>query len=498
MRIAVGQILQETNTFSPIPTTLETFKRYYVHKGEEVLTGFGNERMEIPGILSVLRSSNVQVVPLIAASALASGTVTKEAFETLVGELLDRLKAAGKVDAVLLALHGAMAAEHEDDADGAIIERVRNLVGPDVPIGVSFDLHALVTKRNLQPNTFIIGYKEYPHIDMFETGERLANLMLDKLAGKRKPVMSLVKLPLIASPMVTRTTDGPLKPVVDRARQMEAEGRVLHASLFPVQPWLDLPDLGFSVLVCGDGDQKASDAAANELAQMVWDRRDQFDSDLLPLKEAIDLGIRSPGLTVVGDAGDAPTGGAAADSASVLKGLLEYGADKKSERPIYLSLCDGETAKAAAAAGIGATARFRVGHKISTADGQPVEVTARVVALSEGVYRMRDKGAKGMRLDNGLSAVLAIGAIRIAVRTHPAMEWDTGMYQSMGLDPAEACLVFVKSPSHFRVAYGPIADRIVMADTPGPTQGSMKGLVLKRAPRPIYPQDANATWSPAS
>lgn len=201
-------------------------------------------------------------------------------------------------------------------------------------------------------------------------------------------------------------------------------------------------------------------------------------------------------MTVVGDAGDAPTGGSAADSAAVLKGLLEQKADK-AERPIYLSLCDGEMAKEAAAAGIGATRTFRVGHKTSTADGTPVEVTARVVTLSEGVYRMRDKGAKGMRLDNGLSAVLAIGAIRIAVRSHPAMEWDTGMYQSVGLDPAEACLVFVKSPSHFRVAYGPIADRIVMADTPGPTNGSMKGLVLKRVTRPIYPQDEATTWSPA-
>ena len=496
MRIAVAQILQETNTFSPIQTTLETFGRYYIHKGEEVLTRFGDERMEIPGILSVLRSSNVQIVPLIAASALASGTVTREAFETLVVELLDRLKAAGKVDAVLLALHGAMAAEHEDDADGAIIERVRKLVGPDVPIGVSFDLHALVTRRKLQPNTFLIGYKEYPHIDMFETGERLANLMLDRLAGKRKPVMSLVKLPLIANAIVTRTTDGPLKPVVDRARQMEAEGRVLHASLFPVQPWLDVPDLGFSVLVCGDGNQEAADAAANELAQMVWDRRDQFDADLTPLDEAIRIGLSSPGLTVIGDSGDAPTGGSAADSAAVLKGLLRTGADK-AERPVYLSLCDGEAAKEASAAGIGAVRKFRLGHKISTADGKPVEVEARVVTLSDGVYRMRDKGAKGMRLDNGLSAVLAIGAIRVAVRSHPSMEWDTGMYQSVGLDPSEAAIVFVKSPSHFRVAYGPIAARILMADTPGPTLGSMKKLVLKRVPRPLYPQD-EAAWSPAS
>jgi len=496
MRIAIGQISQETNTFSPQPTTLDTFKRYFVHHGEEMLTGFGSERIEIPGILSVLQTSNVQIVPLIAASACASGALTRDTFETLVGELMDRLKAAGPVDGVLLAQHGAMAAEHEDDADGVIIERVRELVGPDVPIGVSLDLHALITPRMLQPNTFLIGYQEYPHIDMFETGERLARLMLDTLAGRKKPVMAMVKLPLVVSPMVTRTTDGPLRPVVERAREMEAKGEVLHASLFPVQPWLDLPDLGFATLVCADGSQKAADAAARELADMVWRTRAAFETNLLPLAKTIEIALTSPGLTVVGDSGDAPTGGSAADSAAVLKGLLAAGADK-AERPIYLSFCDPAAAQEAASAGIGATRTFTLGHKASVADGTPVEVTARVTTLSDGVYAMRDKGAKGMRIDNGLSAVLAVGAIRIALRSYPAMEWDTGMYHSVGLDPAEACLVFVKSPSHFRVAYSPFADRILMADTPGPTCGNMRNLVLKRTGYPIYPLNEQVSWSKA-
>ena len=495
MRIAVAQILQETNTFSPIPTTLETFQRYYYLKGEQMLAGLEGQRIEIPGILSVLRSSNAQIVPLIATSACASGTLTRQTYETIVGDLMERLKGAGKVDAVILALHGAMAAEGEDDPDGAIIEMVRKEVGPDVPIGVSFDLHALVTKRMLQPNTFLIGYKEYPHIDMFETGERIAQLTLDTLAGKRKPVMSLVKLPLLVSPMVTRTTDGPLRPVVERAREMEAKGEILHASLFPVQPWLDLPDLGFGVLVCGDGDQRKCDASANELANMVWTRRKEFETDLKPIDEAIAIAMRSPGVTVVGDSGDAPTGGSASDSTAVLAALLKNGADKW-ERPTYLSFVDPEVAKEAASAGVGATKKFRLGYKITKGAGKPIEVVARVTTISEGIYAMRDKGAKGMKIDNGLTAVLAIGNIRVAVRSYPAMEWDTGMYHSVGLDPAEAGLVFVKSPSHFRVAYGPFADRILMADTPGPTLGNMRNLVLKRAPRPLYPLD-EATWSPA-
>ncbi|MBM3533496.1 MAG: M81 family metallopeptidase [Alphaproteobacteria bacterium] len=496
MRIAVAQILQETNTFSPIPTTLETFQRYYYLKGEEMLDGLEGQRIEIPGMLSVLRSSNVQVVPLLATSACASGTLTRETYETLTGELMSRLKAAGKVDAVLLALHGAMAAEGEDDPDGAIIEMVRRHVGPDVPIGVSFDLHALITRRMLQPNVFHVGYKEYPHIDMFETGERTAQLMLDTLAGKKKPVMSLVKLPLLVSPMVTRTTDGPLRPVVERAREMEAKGEVLHASLFPVQPWLDLPDLGFAVLVCGDGDQATCDAAANELASMVWNRRKEFETNLLPVEETIEIAMKSSGVTVVGDSGDAPTGGSASDSTAVLAGLLKKGADKW-ERPSLLSFVDPEVAREAAAAGVGTTKKFRLGYKITKDAGTPIEVTARVTTISEGVYAQRDKGAKGMKIDNGLTAVLAIGAIRIAVRSYPAMEWDTGMYYSVGLDPTEAGLVFVKSPSHFRVAYGPFADRILMADTPGPTLGNMRNLTLKRAPRPLYPLDESASWSPA-
>ena len=496
MRIAVAQILQETNTFSPIPTTIETFKRYYYLKGEEMLDGLEGQRIEIPGILSVLRSSNAQVAPLIATSACASGTLTRDTYETIVNDLMSRLKSAGKVDAVILALHGAMAAEGEDDPDGAIIEMVRKQVGPDVPIGVSFDLHALVTKRMLQPNTFLLGYKEYPHIDMFETGERIAQLTLDKLAGKKNPVMSLVKLPLLVSPMVTRTTDGPLRPVVDRAREMEAKGEILHASLFPVQPWLDLPDLGFGVLVCGDGDQKKCDAAANELANMVWTRRKEFETDLKPIDEVIATAMKSPGVTVVGDSGDAPTGGSASDSTAVLAALLKNGADKW-ERPTYLSFVDPEVAKEAAAAGVGTTRKFRIGYKITTDAGKPLDITARVTTISEGTYAMRDKGAKGMKMDNGLTAVLAIGSIRVAVRSYPAMEWDTGMYYSVGLDPTEAGLVFVKSPSHFRVAYGPFADRILMADTPGPTLGNMRKLELKRAPRPLYPLDENASWSPS-
>jgi microcystin degradation protein MlrC len=356
-RIAVGLLMQESNSFSPLPTTVETFESYYVYRGDELLTRYGEARTEVPGFLSVLAAAGAEPVPLLAAYATASGTVTRDAFDTLVGEMEGRLRAALPVDGLLLALHGALVVEDQPDGDGEIIARLRRVLPPEVPIGVSLDLHGHLTPLMLQPGVFHIGYREYPHIDMFETGERTARVLLDVVAGRRRlPAMALAKRPMIVSPVSTRTTDGPLRPVVEEARRMEANGEAINAALFPVQPWIDVPDLGFAALVCAD-DQAVATAAAERLADMAWERRADFFPDLTPLEEAIRIGLASEGTTVVSDAGDAPTGGSAADSAAVLKALLAAGVDRAS-RQSCLTLCDPEAVRIATAAGVGATVRL--------------------------------------------------------------------------------------------------------------------------------------------
>ncbi len=492
LRIAIGSIKQETNTFTPLKTTMANFERSRLVRGQEMFTAFGKARVEIPAMLDVLEAAGVEVVPLMAAQAGASGELTRETFEALLAELLDRLAKAGPLDGVLLPLHGALAAEGEPDGEGVIIEAVRKLVPAHVPIGVSLDLHGHVTPRMLQPNTFLVGFQEYPHIDIYETGERTARLLLDTLAGGRKPVMALVKRPMVLSASIARTTDGPLKPAVDAARAMERSGRVLHASLFPVQPWLDVPDLGFAALVCADGDVDVAKAAAEELAEMVWRDRAKFEPDLVTIEDAIRTGLADPeGLTVVGDLGDAPSGGAPADNPTVLRTLLRLGAHE-APRPNYLGLCDAPAAKQAAAAGIDAEVTLKVGHALSPEDGEPLAIAGRVVTLSDGVYVQRDAGTKGVTVRNGLTAVIAIGSIRLILRSYPSREWDTEMYRSVGLEPTAAALVFAKSPSHFRHSYAPIAKRILMADTPGPTRANMRMLTFKKATRPLYPQDEAA------
>ena len=490
MRIAIGSLMQETNTFVPFKTDMGTFRSVYLHRGDEILTGYGTAKVEVPAFLDVLREAGVTPVPLLAGHAGSNGPLTRACFDTLLGELLDRLKAAGAIDAVLLALHGSMVIEDEPDAEGEIIEKVRAILPPDIWIGVSLDLHGHITRRMLQPNTFLVGYREYPHIDMYETGERTARLMLDTLAGKRRPVMALAKRHMIVSPVNARTAEPPLSTIVAAARAMEDQGRVLHASLFCVQPWIDVPDLGFSALVCADGNQAAAQSAADELAQMAWDLRDAFIPDLTPLDEAVRIGLTSPGTTIVGDTGDGPSGGAAGDNTAVLRALLAGGA-ASAGRLSYVTLVDAEGAAAAIAAGIGAAVTLTIGHK-QTRDGDPVTITGIVRTLTDGVFTQYDAGAEGAEVCFGPTAVIAIGDIRLALRSLPGYEWDTGMYTSVGLALRHAALVFVKSSSHFRVAYGPHAARILAADTPGATVGNMRRLVFRHATRPLYPLDKMA------
>lgn len=487
MRIAIGELKQETNSFVPFATTVQTFADQYLHRGEALLTEFGSARLEIPGFLDVLRQAGATPLPLLATCAMASGTVTRAAFETLVGDMLARLQAALPVDGVLLALHGAMVVEDEEDPEAEITRRVRAIVGPDVPIAVSLDLHGHITAAMIQPGVAYIGYREYPHIDMFETGQRTARLLLDWIAGRVRPVMALAKRHMVMSPDSARTTAGPLAEVVAAGRAMEAEGRILHASLFPVQPWLDVADLGFAALVCADGNVEAAQSAAEELAEMVWARRERFEPELTALDEVVRIGLASEGLTVASDAGDTPSGGAAADSTAVLEALLRAGADKAG-RMSLLTMCDAEAAAEAARAGVGATVTLALGHRMSGA-GAPLSVTGRVRVISDGRYVLRGPGANGMVGEMGLTVVLAIGDIVLNLRSIPHFEWDLAIHTSVGIDPSQAALVFVKSPSHFRVSYTPIAARILIADTPGPTCANMRRIPFTRVTRPFWPLD---------
>lgn len=489
MRIAIGAWSQETNTFSPVPSGREHFVIRSYETLEELVDVYEKSRVEISGFLHILRQTPATILPLITANAGASGGALKrEAFDSILADLLASLREAGPVDAVLLSLHGALVIEDHDDAEGCILQAVRELVGPHVPIAASLDLHGHITPLMIEQADILVGYQEYPHIDMFETGEITAKLLLAQLQGEITPHMAIAKRPMLVNPVSGQSTTQPMRRIMDRAREMEASGQVICASLFPVQPWLDVADLGFAALVVAQSPEVAQ-AAADELADLAWQARAEFEPDfVIPLDDAIMIAMESDGVTVVGDPGDAPSSGAAADNPSILRALLAHGVDQ-SEKRTYLSICDAPAAQQAAAAGIGAEVTLRVGHSISRKDGEPLEVHGKVLALNHGLTRMQGPGATGAVLNMGLTAVLAIGDIRLVIRSLPASEWDPAIYLSVGLFLNEASLIFVKSPAHFRVVYGPIAGRVLVADTPGAARANMGALDLKRVTRPLFPLD---------
>ncbi len=487
MRIAVGSLMQETNSFSPTHTTVETFAAYYLLRGDEILTGYGDARVEVPAFLDVLRSAGATPVPLLATWAASGGPLTRDAFATLLDELVARLRDALPVDGVLLALHGAMVVVDDSDAEGAILAAVRSVVGPAMPLVISLDLHAHITPRMVQEASAILGYHEYPHIDMYETGARAATLLIEMIHRRVRPVMALAKRPMVVSAVAARTTEGPLKEVV--ALPGRWKRRVASWRPACIRCSRGLTCLIWASRLWSSPTETTRWHERPRKSWLTWSGRggQRFEPELVDLDAAIRSALEAAeGLTVISDAGNAPTSGAPGDSAVVLRALLAAGADRAA-RLTYLTLCDASAAQSAAAAGVGAVVTLRVGHAVST--GTPVEVTGRVQTLSDGVFRMSGAGATGLEMHMGLTAVLAIGSVRLAIRSLPAMEWDPALFFAIGLDPREAGLVFVKSPAHFRVSFAPLAQRVLVADTPGAACVNMRRMPFTHVTRPLYPLD---------
>ncbi|MSQ95790.1 MAG: M81 family peptidase [Gemmataceae bacterium] len=484
--IALGSIFTECNHLGGAPTNLACFDRYELRRGNEVLA---QEAGTVGGMLSVLRDRHATSAPLLVASACPGGPLTADCYRQLKSELLDRLKTAGPIDGVLLALHGSASADGVGDLEGDLLQAARAHVGPRMPIVATLDLHAHVTGAMVQAADALVAWETYPHKDAFTTGVRGANLLMDILAGKCKPTMALAKVPVLVGGVRGHTEgEGPFADVMRFAKSNEGKNGVLSTSVFLVHPYLDLPDMGGGGVVITDNDMPKAVALAEEIARRYWDRRFDLDSPVFTPAAAIRRGLELEGGPVLlVETADCCGGGAAGDSVATLRALLELAPQSDSLVPVV----DPEAAALCHRAGVGREITLKLGHKLDPRWGESLSLTAQVVKLSDGLFRYTGGIWDGQTGHMGPSAVLKTGGIQVLVMSHATYDWADEQFRALGLDARTAKFVVVKNPMNHRLAYAGLYRETILLDTPGPTPAVMQNVPYRRLQRPYYPADRN-------
>jgi microcystin degradation protein MlrC len=342
-----------------------------------------------------------------------------------------------------------------------------------------------------------VGYKEYPHIDMPETGARAIAILIDMIKGNARPAMAYAKTPLIvANQAMVTTWQSALKVAIDRAREMEEDGDVLAATVLGGFPFSDTPHTSISTIVVTDNNPEKATLYAGELAQMCWDSRDAFKVNPTRIQDAIAEAMAGePGsVYVLADIADSGASGTAGDGTAILKGLLEANARSAAVAQIM----DRAAVDACIAAGVGSTVTLSVGGKHDGLHGDPVEVTGKVRLIHEGGFELAGVMGKGTRASRGRTVVLEIngpGGIELQLtdlRGHPS---DLNYFRAFGIEPTQRRILVVKSAAHYRADFGPIATKMIEVDAPGISTPKLETLTYKNLSRPIYPLDGDFEWA---
>ena len=485
--IHFARVSQETDTFNPFPSTLADFRRTVLRLGGDVLASAGQET--VPGaFLAELRAGNdgSAVNPIVDAYATAGGRVRDEALRYFREQLVAGVRGAGRGDTIFLSLHGAFAAESCDSADSHLLRAVRAAAGRDPCLVLALDHHANITREMMAHADLVVGHDTQPH-DHAATMRKAVRVWRRVRAGDTRPATAWRKIPMIApQDRFLTTCPGPMKDWFDHARTWEQDARVLSVSPFPMQPWLDAEEGGWSVVAHTTGDQALADRIADESANLAWKRRDEFwISERVPPAQAVRV-PRGAGLTVISDTGDAVLGGAPGDSTILLREI----AGQRLPAIIYLPLADAAAVERAHRAGEGARVTMRVGGHAGGAYYPPLDVNALVRRVATD---LPVKGPRGPERA-GRAALLEIFGARVALlETASGLMVSPGLYEGLGLKMEDADAVVVKTGSNWQ-AFAPWQRRLVRADTAGVTQSRLQEFTWRRLPRPIYPLDEIRDW----
>ncbi len=481
-KIVVAMMMHETNTFSPVPTPLASFRPL---SGQAAIEEFKDTNTQLGGFLDVAKEANAEVIVPLAAGAHPSGYVERSAYEDMCDAIVGAVQ--NGCDAAFLALHGAMVAEHFDDGEGELLRRI-HAVAPRLPIALGLDFHSHMTAPMVENATVVTGYRTYPHVDMGETGQRAGRTLMRALDGLIQPVMVWGSRPMMTSTLVHAPSRQPMKDIMDQAIAAEASGAVVNASVFGGFPHADIPHTSLSAVIVCDRRANQGRVLLDRLLGMAWDRREAFLYTGAPLAAQIaHARALGDGPIVLVDHGDNTASGGTQDVMSVIEETMRQGLDDVVAGPI----CDPAAVKRIVEAGTAAGVTLNLGGRIDMPQinllGKPLTVTGKVTRIADGEFVVTGPMATGTRVSMGRTAVLDTGSTQIVVAERRSEPFDLGVFTHCGIDARRKKYVLIKSRQHFRAGFEPIARHIVMCDGDGCTSSDLRLFTYRKRRKPLYP-----------
>ena len=489
--VLTAEFAHETNTFNKNLTDYEAFVGRNAYFGADAIKERGDANTELAGFLDCGKKYGWNIIHVLSASAQPAGCVTRDAFDRLAGPIVEAAK-ANKIDGILLSLHGAMVTEFDEDGEGVLLERLRAVVGPDMPIAITLDLHANVTPKMCDLANIIVSYKTYPHVDMREVAVLSGDIMQRAMKGEIAPKTLRAHRPMLDEANGGRTDMGPMVERIKQAIAYEKEPGVLAVSINAGFGNADIKDVGPTVTVTYDakaGNVEKHQAFAEGIAEDIWEKRFDVMNYYMPVEEAAAIAKayrKVDGPIIIADYADNPGGGGYGDSTNLLKAMLDAGLTDTAFGPMV----DNETALYLHKQKVGDTVSVKLGGKTDPRfGGETLELTAKLKLISDGSYTGDGPMVGGLRLSFGPSAVIEVGGIEILVVTEPAQMLDLQQFKAFGIDPAAKTVVGLKSMQHFRAAFEPIAGKVIVCDSGALCTTFYDRLPYQNVPRPIYPLD---------
>ena len=481
MKIAIAGFQHETNTFAPMGATWKDFLKHDawpgLTRGPAVLDVFAELNVPIAGFMKAARAAGQELAPSLWCSAEPSSYVTRDAFERATAMLCEDLADSAPFDAVYLDLHGAMVAEHFDDAEGEILKRVRRVVGARMPVVASLDLHANVTATLVAEASALAIFRTYPHVDMEDTGARVHRL-LQGILDEGPLAKSYRQVPYLTPLSAQCTRDEPNRSIYDHIEALDAPDlSVDYACGFPPA---DIHDSGASVVAYGRNANRVGAAADGVLARLL-DAEPDFRNTLLSPREAVCAAIEHrAGPVVVADVQDNPGAGATSDTTGMLEALVEGGA----RGAVLALLHDPEVAAEAHRAGVGSTIAVDLGGKLGTPGVRPWAGRFRIAALGDGRFTCTGEMYRGTRTELGPIALLEVVDrscdVKVVVGSERFQCLDQAVFRHVGIEPAEQRILVIKSTIHFRADFDPIAALTLLAAAPGSHPCTLRDLHYRK------------------